>query len=77
MSAKCAQQSMILTYQIFCVLNPWSLQGLHDCTSLFQQKFTILTDQIIHTLKMSLHASVCNNIVVMWPLFIELIVSFT
>ena len=22
MSAKCAQQSMILTYQIFCVLNP-------------------------------------------------------
>ena len=22
---KCAQQSMILTYQIFCVLNPWSL----------------------------------------------------
>ena len=23
MSAKCAQQSMILTYQIFCVLNPY------------------------------------------------------
>ena len=40
------------------------------------EKFTILTDQIIHTLKMSLYASVCNNTVVMWPLFIELIVSF-
>ena len=25
---------------------------------------------------MSVFASVCNNIVVMWPLFIELIVSF-
>ena len=25
---------------------------------------------------MSLYASVCNNTVVMWPLFIELIVSF-
>ena len=25
---------------------------------------------------MSLYASVCNNIIVMWPLFIELIVSF-
>ena len=23
MSTKCAQQSMILTYQIFCVLNPY------------------------------------------------------
>ena len=80
MSAKCAQQSMILTYQIFCVLNPWSLQGLHD--SLLPSirkhlaKFTILTDQIIHTLKMSLYTSVCNNAVVMWSLFIELIVSF-
>ena len=77
MSAKCAQQSMILTYQIFCVLNPWSLWGLHD--SLFPsirkhlEKFTILTDQIIHTLK---NASVCNNTVVMLPLFTELIVSF-
>ena len=40
------------------------------------KKFTILNDQIIHTLKMSLYASVCNNTVVMWPLFIELIVSF-
>ena len=39
MSAKCAQQSMILTYQIFCVLNPESLQGLHDSTSLYQQTF--------------------------------------
>ena len=37
----------------------------------------MLTDQIIHTLKMSLYASVCNNTVVMWPLFIELIVSFS
>ena len=25
---------------------------------------------------MSLYASVCNNTIVMWPLFIELIVSF-
>ena len=40
------------------------------------EKFTILTDQIIHTLKMCLNASVCNNTVVMWHLFIELIVSF-
>ena len=40
MSAKCDQQSMILTYQIFCVLNPWSLQGLHDSsTFLYQQTF--------------------------------------
>ena len=38
------------------------------------EKFTIVTDQIIHTL--SLYASVCNNTVVMWALFIELIVSF-
>ena len=64
---------MILTYQIFCVLNPWSLQGLHySSTFLYHQhleKFTILTDQI------SVYASVCNNTVVMWPLFIELIVS--
>ena len=40
------------------------------------EKFGILTDQIIHTLKMSLCASACNNTVAMWPLFIELIVSF-
>ena len=55
MSAKCAQQSMILRYQIFCVLNPWSLQGLYDSLvpsiSKHLEKFTILTDQIIHTLK--------------------------
>ena len=55
MSAKCAQQSMILTYQIFCVLNPWSLQGLHDpllpSISKHLEKFTILTNQIIHNLK--------------------------
>ena len=80
MSAKCAQQGMILTYQIFCVLNPWSLQGLHETLlpsiSKHLEKFAILTDQIIHTLKMSLYAFVCNNTVVMWPLFIELIVSF-
>ena len=69
MSAKYAQQSMILTYQIFCVLNPWSLQGLHDSLlpsiSKHLEKITILTDQIIHTLKISLYASVCNNTVVM------------
>ena len=40
------------------------------------EKFTILTDKIIHTLKMILYTSVCNNTVVMWSLFIELIVSF-
>ena len=78
MSAKCAQQSMILTYQIFCALNP--LHGSHDsllpCMSKHLEKITVLTDQIIYTLKMSLYASVCNNTVVMWPLFIELIVSF-
>ena len=70
MSAKCAQQIMFLTYQIFCVLNPWSLQGLHDpllpSISKHLEKFTILTDQIIHTLK--------NEKI--WPLIIELIVSF-
>ena len=55
MSAKFAQQSMILTYQIFCVPNPWSLQGSHDSLlpsiSKHLEKITILTDQIIHTLK--------------------------
>ena len=80
MLAKCAQQSMILTYQIFCILNPWTIQGLHDpllpSISKHLEKFTILTDQIIHTLKMTLYASVCNNTVVMWPSYIELIVSF-
>ena len=54
MSAKYAQQSMILTYQV-CVLNPWSLQGLHDSLlpsiSKHLEKSTVLTDQIIHTLK--------------------------
>ena len=58
MSAKYAQQSMISTYHIFCVLNPWSLQGLHDSLlssiNKHLEKFTILTDQVIHTLKMSL-----------------------
>ena len=56
MSAKCDQQSMILTYQIFCVLNPWSLQGAHDSLlssiSKHLEKFThLINDQIIHTLK--------------------------
>ena len=55
MSAKCAQQSIILTYQIFCIINPWSLQGSHDSLLLsigkHLEKFTILTDQSIHTLK--------------------------
>ena len=72
----CAQQSMILRYQIFCVLNPWSLQGSHDSLlpsiSKHLEKFTIVTDQIIDTLKMSLYASVYNNTVAMWPLFIDL-----
>ena len=27
MAEQYAQQNIILTYQIFCVLNPWSLQG--------------------------------------------------
>ena len=55
MSAKCAQQIMILTYQIFCVLNPWSLQVLLDpllpSINKHLEKFTIQTDHIIHTLK--------------------------
>ena len=55
MSAKYAQQSMILTYQVFFVLIPWSLQGLHETLLPYickhSEKFTILTDQIIHTLK--------------------------
>ena len=70
---------MILTYQIFCVLNPWSLQGSHSLLpsiSKHLEKFIILTEQIIHTLKMSLYDSLCNNTEVMWPLFIELIVTF-
>ena len=44
-----------LAYQIFCVPNPWSSQGLHDSLlpsiSKHLEKFTMLTDQIIHTLK--------------------------
>ena len=80
MSAKCAHKGIILTYQIFYVLNPSSLQGSHGSLlpsiSKHLEKFTIVTDQIIHTLKMSLYASECNNTVTMWPLFIELIVSF-
>ena len=51
MSAKYAQQSMILTYQIFCV--PDHYRGhmtLHfPSISKHLEKFTILTDQIIHT----------------------------
>ena len=58
MSAKYAQQSMILTYQIFCILKHWSLQGTHDTLlpsmSKHLEKITILTDQIIHTLKKEL-----------------------
>ena len=47
---------MILTYQIFCVPNPWSLQEvimtpLLSSISKHLEKITILTDQIIHTLK--------------------------
>ena len=80
MSAKCAQEIMIVTCKIVCVLNSKSLQGSHDSllpsSSKHLEKITILTDQIIHTLKMSLYASVCNNTVAMRPLFIELIVSF-
>ena len=77
MSAKYAQQSMILTYQIFCILKYWSLQGTHDTLlpsmSKHLEKFTILTDQIIHTLKKNF---CMKNTVVMWCLFIELIVNF-
>ena len=53
-SAKCTQQSMILAYQIFCVPNSWSSQGLHDSLlssiNKHLEKFTMLTDQIIYTL---------------------------
>ena len=56
------------------------ITGSHDALlpsiSKHLEKFTILTDQITHTLKMTLYASVCNNTVVMWPSFTELIVSF-
>ena len=45
--------------------------GMHSC-----KKIVILTDHIMHILKISLYASVCNNAVVMWPLLIKLIVSF-
>ena len=80
MSAKFAQQSMILAYQIFYVPNPRSLRGSHDSQlssiSKHLEKITILTDQIIHTLKNELYISVCNSTVVMWPLFTGLIVSF-
>ena len=55
LSANCAQQSMILTYQIFCVLNPDHYRGYmtlyFPLISMTFRKFTILTDQIIHTLK--------------------------
>ena len=81
-SAKCAQQSMTLTYQKLLCPKPlsWSLQGSHDSPlPLYQQTFR----KIHYTnwsnyphLKMSLYASVCNNTVMMFPLFIELIVSF-
>ena len=80
MSAKYAQQSMILTYQIFCILKHWSLQGTHDTLipsmSKYLEKFTILTDQIIHTLKKNFVCFCMKNTVVMWSLFIELIVNF-
>ena len=52
MSAKCAQQKYDLS--IPDLLCPKPLQGSHDSTSLYKhtfRKFTILTDQIIHTLK--------------------------
>ena len=73
MSAKCDQQSMILTYQI-CVLNLWSLQGPHDSTSFYQQTF-----RKIHYTNWSNYPyfkNECEKTVVMWPLFIKLIVSF-
>ena len=47
-------KGMILTYQIFYVLNP-SLQGAYGSLlpsiSKYLDKFTIVTDQIVHTLK--------------------------
>ena len=65
--------------ELLCPKPPDHYSGhmtLHfPCISKYLEKFTILTDQIIH-LKMSLYASVCNNTVMMWHLFIELIVSF-
>ena len=54
MSAKYGQQSMILTYQIFCRLTPDHYRNymtLLPSISKHLEKFTILTDQIIHTLK--------------------------
>ena len=53
MSAKCAQQCMILTHHNFCVQTSDHYRGhmtLHFCSiSKHLEKFTILTDQIIHT----------------------------
>ena len=55
MSAKCAQQSMILTISDLLCPKPLIITGLHDSLlpsiSKHLEKFTILTDQIIHTLK--------------------------
>ena len=80
MSAKCAQQSMILTYQIFCVLNPYRghitflLPSIskHLENSLYYPHFK---NEFV-CFCMSLYASVYNNTIVMWSLFIEVIVSF-
>ena len=54
MSAKWAQQSMILTYQILCVPKPDHYRDymtLYFPISKHLEKFAILTNQIIHTLK--------------------------
>ena len=57
------------------LLCPKPLQGSHysllpSISKHLENHYTI------HTLKMCLYASVCNNTVVMWSLFIEVIVSF-
>ena len=79
MSAKCAQQRYDFNIPDILCPKPLIITGvtwLFPSINKLLEKFTIVTDQIIHTLKNELYASECNNTVMMWPLFIELIVSF-
>ena len=61
---------------LFLISRVIKLQGKTCRFQVHTYSLYLLADQIIHTLKMSLCVSVCNNTVVMWPLFIEVIVSF-
>ena len=81
MSAKCAQQSMIFNIPDLLCPKPLIITIVTWLfTSLYQQTFRKIHytnwSDYPHFKKMSLYASVCNNMVAMWPLFSELIVSF-